>query len=150
MPSMLHKFGLEFNPFEPSAAGPPLKGSLSPPMTLAEQTRAILDAHQTGRRTKALIVTGEYGSGKTCLLRWLHWYACAAAARALRWWSETPAMRARRFSLTSIRRRLENVRASRARKYGQFDGAATARSRWANMVEWRLAKASSCSRSDSD
>ena len=72
MPSMLHKFGLEFNPFEPSAAGPPLKGVLSPPTALAEQTRAILDAYQTGRGTKALIVTGEYGSGKTCLLRWLH------------------------------------------------------------------------------
>lgn len=54
MPNMLHKFGLEFNPFEPSAAGPPLKG------------------------------------------------------------------------------------------------AATARSRWANMDEWRLEKASSCSRIDSD
>lgn len=72
MPSMLHKFGLEFNPFEPSAAGPPLKGTLSPPTALAERTRAILDAHQTGRGTKALIVTGEYGTGKTCLLRWLH------------------------------------------------------------------------------
>lgn len=72
MPSMLHKLGLEFNPFEPSAAGPPLKGPLSPPTALAEQTRAILDAHQTGGGTKALIVTGEYGTGKTCLLRWLH------------------------------------------------------------------------------
>lgn len=72
MPSMLHKFGLEFNPFEPSAAGPPLKGMLSPPTALAEQTHKILDAHQTGDGTKALIVTGEYGTGKTCLLRWLH------------------------------------------------------------------------------
>ena len=73
MPSMLHKFGLEFNPFEPSAAGPPLKGSLSPPTDIAEETHKILDAHQTGDgTTKALIVTGEYGTGKTCLLRWLH------------------------------------------------------------------------------
>lgn len=72
MPSMLHKFGLEFNPFEPSAAGPPLKGPLSPPPDIAEQTHKILDAHQTGDGTKALIVTGEYGTGKTCLLRWLH------------------------------------------------------------------------------
>ena len=72
MPSMLHKFGLEFNPFEPSAAGPPLKGPLSPPTDIAEQTHKILDAHQTGDGTKALIVTGEYGTGKTCLLRWLH------------------------------------------------------------------------------
>ena len=72
MPSMLHKFGLEYNPFEPSAAGPPLKGMLSPPTALAERIRAILDAHQTGGGTKALIVTGAYGTGKTCLLRWLH------------------------------------------------------------------------------
>lgn len=60
MPSMLHKFGLEFNPFEPSAAGPPLKASLSPPPGLAEQTHKILDAQQTGDGTKALIITGKY------------------------------------------------------------------------------------------
>ena len=72
MPSMLHKFGLEFNPFEPSAAGPPLKGPLSPPPDIAEQTHKILDAHQIGDGTRALIVIGEYGTGKTCLLRWLH------------------------------------------------------------------------------
>lgn len=72
MSSILQKLGLKFNPFEPSAAGPPLKGKLSPPNTLAKWTRQLLDAHQTGDGTKALIVTGEYGTGKTCLLRWLH------------------------------------------------------------------------------
>ena len=72
MPSTLQRVGLEFNPFEPSAAGPPLRGAQSPPAALAKRTRQLLDAHQTDGGTKALIVTGEYGTGKTCLLRWLH------------------------------------------------------------------------------
>ena len=72
MYSMLPKLKLEFNPFEPSAAGPPLKGSLSPPPAIAERTRHYLEAHQTGGGAKALVVTGEYGTGKTCLLNWLH------------------------------------------------------------------------------
>ena len=72
MSSMLHSLRLEFNPFEPSASGPPLKGPLSPPHALAEQTRQFLDAHQSGGGARALVVTGEYGTGKTCLLNWLH------------------------------------------------------------------------------
>ena len=72
MSEMRQNLDLEFNPFEPSAAGPPLRGALSPPPTIAERTRELLDAHQTAGGAKALLVTGEYGSGKTCLLNWLH------------------------------------------------------------------------------
>ena len=72
MSGMLQKFRLEYNPFEPSAAGPPLRGALSPPASLATRTLRLLDTLQTGDGAKALIVTGEYGAGKTCLLRWLH------------------------------------------------------------------------------
>ena len=72
MSSMLQKLKLEFNPFEPSAAGPPLKGGLTPPGTLADQTSQLLSAHQTGRGAKAVVITGDYGTGKTCLLSWLH------------------------------------------------------------------------------
>ena len=71
MSSILQKLKLEFNPFQPSAAGPPIKGSLTPPRTLADQTRDLLNTHQTGRGTKAVVITGDYGAGKTWLLRWL-------------------------------------------------------------------------------
>ena len=32
----------------------------------------LLDAQQTGQGVKAIVVVGEYGTGKTCLLQWLH------------------------------------------------------------------------------
>ena len=72
MSTMLQKLKLEFNPFEPSAAGPPLKAKLTPPRTIADQTCQLLSAHQTGRGAKAVVITGDYGAGKTCLLSWLH------------------------------------------------------------------------------
>lgn len=71
MSSMLRKLKLEFNPFEPSAAGPPLKSPLTPPRTLADQTCELLNTHQTGHGAKAVLITGNYGTGKTCLLSWL-------------------------------------------------------------------------------
>ena len=43
-----------------------------PPRALAEQTCQLLDAHQTGRGAKAVVITGDYGTGKTCLLSWLY------------------------------------------------------------------------------
>ena len=72
MSTMLQKLKLEFNPFEPSAAGPPLKAELTPPRTIADQTCQLLSAHQTGRGAKAVVITVDYGAGKTCLLSWLH------------------------------------------------------------------------------
>lgn len=71
MSNILQKLKLEFNPFEPSAAGPPLTGLLTPPRTMTEQTCELLNAHQTGRGAKAVVITGDYGTGKTCLLNWL-------------------------------------------------------------------------------
>ena len=72
MPSILQRLQLEFNPFEPSGAGPPLKGALTPPRTIEDRACQLLDAHQTGKGAKAVVITGEYGTGKTCLLSWLH------------------------------------------------------------------------------
>ena len=72
MSNILQKFELDFNPFEPAATGAPLRGELSPPDDLAERVRDFFDRRQTGQGTKAVCITGEYGSGKTCLLRWLH------------------------------------------------------------------------------
>ena len=69
---VLQKFGLNSNPFEPSATGAPLLGVLSPPNDLTERTRNLLDVHQVGEGVKAIVIVGEYGTGKTCLLQWLH------------------------------------------------------------------------------
>lgn len=72
MSNILKALRLDFNPFEPAATGPPIAGTLSPPSELAERVTAVLDVHQTGHGVKAIVVVGEYGTGKTCLLRWLH------------------------------------------------------------------------------
>ena len=72
MPEILQKLRLDSNPFEPSATGAPLLGELSPPNELAEKTMHLLDVHQTGQGVKAIVIVGEYGTGKTCLLQWLH------------------------------------------------------------------------------
>ena len=71
-PDILQKLRLNFNPFEPAATGAPLSGTLSPPHELAEKTKALLDGNQTGQGVKAIVIVGEYGTGKTCLLQWLH------------------------------------------------------------------------------
>ena len=72
MPDILQKLRLDSNPFEPAAAGAPLAGPLSPPYELAEKMKDFLDLHQTGQGVKAIVIVGEYGTGKTCLLQWLH------------------------------------------------------------------------------
>ena len=72
MSSILPKLGLEFNPFEPAAAGAPLKSGLTPPDGLRQQVIRLLDGHREGLGVKPIVVLGEYGTGKTCTLRWLH------------------------------------------------------------------------------
>lgn len=72
MSNTLQKLGLEFNPFEPAATGAPLSGKLAPPSALANQVQQVLDLHQSGHGVKAIVIVGEYGAGKSCLLRWLH------------------------------------------------------------------------------
>lgn len=62
---------LTANPFEPAATGAPLYGALRPPKRLEDETRRILDGHGTGSGVKSIVVVGEYGTGKSCLLRWL-------------------------------------------------------------------------------
>lgn len=72
MSDMLKKLELEFNPFEAAASGAPFGSEIVLPPTLATRVRDLLDRHQTGRGVKAIVVVGEYGFGKTCLLQWLH------------------------------------------------------------------------------
>lgn len=69
---ILNKFGLDTNPFEPSATGPPLLGTLSPPPALTRETEGLLDAQGKAGGVKGIVIVGEYGLGKTCLLQWLH------------------------------------------------------------------------------
>ena len=72
MSTMLRKLELEFNPFEPSASGAPLGSDLVLPAALESRVYDLLAQHQTGRGVKAIVIVGEYGSGKTCLLQWFH------------------------------------------------------------------------------
>ena len=72
MSNILQKLGLEFNPFEPAATGAPLSGKLVPPSALVSRVQQVLDLHQSGHGVKAIVIVGEYGTGKSCLLRWLH------------------------------------------------------------------------------
>ena len=72
MSRILQKFKLEFNPFESAATGPPVSGSLSPPEELTNRIQHLLDVHLTGQGVKPVVIVGEYGTGKTCLLQWLH------------------------------------------------------------------------------
>ena len=72
MPDVLRKLDLKFNPFEPSASGPPIGITHSPPTELADQIGNLLNTHQTARGAKVIVIIGQYGTGKTCLLRWLY------------------------------------------------------------------------------
>ena len=72
MSNILKRLRLDFNPFEPAATGAPLHAKLSPPNELESRMKELLDLHQTGSGVKAIVIVGEYGTGKTCLLQWLH------------------------------------------------------------------------------
>jgi len=62
---------LRFNPFEPAASGVPISGTLWVPERWSQPLRNFLAtmAHTSG--AKAYAILGDYGSGKTYLLRWL-------------------------------------------------------------------------------
>ncbi len=72
MRDILQKLRLDSNPFEPAATGAPIRANLSPPNALETRMKELLDLHQTGSGVKAIVIVGEYGTGKTCLLQWLH------------------------------------------------------------------------------
>lgn len=69
---MLETMKLAFNPFEPTATGKPIHTSLSPLGDSQDRIHRVLDRHAGSDGTKAIVVRGEYGAGKTCVLRWLH------------------------------------------------------------------------------
>ena len=72
MSNHLQRLQLKSNPFEPAATGVPLLSTLALPEDLETKTMKLLNVHQEGSGVKAIIIVGEYGVGKTCLLEWLH------------------------------------------------------------------------------
>lgn len=71
MNGTLQHLGLRFNPFEPAASGAPLGIELWIPDRWRKEIRTRLSMLESGQGVKALAIKGEYGSGKTYLLRWL-------------------------------------------------------------------------------
>lgn len=72
MPESTEDLGLNFNPFEPAASGPPVGAELWLPTSWQRRLETRLRQLSQGQGAKALPVVGEYGSGKTYLLQWLH------------------------------------------------------------------------------
>ncbi len=71
MSARFERLGLTFNPFEPSASGPPLGSDIWLPAKWHARITELLNLLAQGRGVKALAIDGEYGSGKTCVLQWL-------------------------------------------------------------------------------
>ena len=72
MPDLPRALDLAFNPFEPAASGPPIGIPFSPSAALESRLRDRVQALARTRGCKVVVIVGEYGSGKTCLLQWLH------------------------------------------------------------------------------
>jgi len=71
MSGTLERLRLRFNPFEPAASGVPMVDKLWVPDRWAHPLQQFLDTLQITQGPKAYAILGEYGSGKTYLLRWL-------------------------------------------------------------------------------
>lgn len=72
MGNLLSQMGLQFNPFEPAASGVPLGGDFWLPVSWKHPLQQLLSSTGQGRGAKALALAGEYGAGKSYVLRWLH------------------------------------------------------------------------------
>ena len=72
MPDLPPALDLTFNPFEPAASGPPIGIPFSPSATLESRLRDLVQALARARGSKVIVILGDYGAGKTCLLQWLH------------------------------------------------------------------------------
>ena len=72
MSDLSPRLGLVFNPFEPAAAGPPIGIVCAPPPAIENRIRQLVAGLEPTRGTKVIPIVGQYGTGKTCLLRWLH------------------------------------------------------------------------------
>ena len=72
MPDLPPALDLAFNPFEPAGSGPPIGIPFSPSATLESRLRDLVPALARARGSKVIVILGDYGAGKTCLLQWLH------------------------------------------------------------------------------
>ncbi|HEV2396595.1 MAG TPA: hypothetical protein VGS27_06625 [Candidatus Sulfotelmatobacter sp.] len=70
MASDLEKLRLAINPFEPAATGAPLE-NLWVPASWQNRLEEILKMLEQAQGIKAVAIAGEYGSGKSYILRWL-------------------------------------------------------------------------------
>jgi len=67
----IKRLKLQYNPFEPAASGAPLLDDLWVPKRWAQPLQEFLRTMEATQGPKAYAILGEYGSGKTYLLRWL-------------------------------------------------------------------------------
>ena len=72
MPELPSALDLAFNPFEPAASGPPIGIPFSPSTALESRLRDLVQTLTRARGSKVIVILGDYGAGKTCLLQWLH------------------------------------------------------------------------------
>ncbi len=72
MSDRLSDVGLDFNPFEPSASGAPVSSEdLWLPKRWRTELKNRLDMLEQAQGVRAIAISGEYGSGKSYILRWL-------------------------------------------------------------------------------
>ncbi len=67
----MERLGLSHNPFPPATTGVAFTDELSLPPSWEEGIRNHLDHLENSVGEKALIIEGEYGSGKTFVLHWI-------------------------------------------------------------------------------
>ena len=72
MPDLQPALDLAFNPFEPAASGPRIGIPFSPSGPLESRLRNLVQTLARARGPKVIVILGDYGAGKTCLLQWLH------------------------------------------------------------------------------
>jgi hypothetical protein len=77
----LGRFHLQYNPFEPAASGAPTGMEPWIPEGWRLSMESLLATLGDARGPKALAILGEYGSGKTYLLRWLEFVEFPSARR---------------------------------------------------------------------
>jgi hypothetical protein len=87
-----HNVVITTNPFEPSGSGAPLiaENFWLPHETWEKPLRALLDKLNSGSGRRAIVVIGEYGSGKSYILHWLEKFELPHERRILPYYFENP------------------------------------------------------------